>query len=248
LRDPPHSGHSVHVPERVEADAAELTEEHLDVYDTRDGPWNPEHGELTIPQEWEFLPRGDAFLTRSVKAAGVYWVSWQPRGRNRPHRRALGLWAPAEAIEAARERAQATEQNRTASRTSGADYRARQEARYRAELRAEVLKFLAFTTEHQALADDIATATAEYAAIVGSGRVGRARILPIDERAALAARAYIRHVYTDYDRRLDHLPPERWDADFLYRDIKHQAHDAVDQFLEDHRPKPCDASGQSESH
>ena len=45
---------------------------HLDVYDTRDGPWNPEHGDLEIPEDWEFLPAGDAFVTRQVKAAGAW--------------------------------------------------------------------------------------------------------------------------------------------------------------------------------
>jgi hypothetical protein len=96
-----------------------------------------------------------------------------------------------------------------------------------------VLEHLGFAPAHAALANEIATA--EHAAIVGSGRVGRTGVLPIEERAALAARAYIRHVYTDYERQLDYLPPEHWDANFLYLDIKHQAHDAVDQFLEDHR-------------
>ena len=79
----------------------DLQQLQLDVYDTRDGPWNPEHGPLAIPDGWAFLPSGDAYLTRQVKTAGKYWVAWRPRGRNRPHRRKLGLWAPAEAIEQA---------------------------------------------------------------------------------------------------------------------------------------------------
>jgi hypothetical protein len=33
---------------------------HLDVYDTRDGPWNPEHGVIEIPEDWEFLAAGEA--------------------------------------------------------------------------------------------------------------------------------------------------------------------------------------------
>jgi hypothetical protein len=38
----------------------DLTQLHLDVYDTRDGPWNPEHGAVAIPDDWQFLPSGDA--------------------------------------------------------------------------------------------------------------------------------------------------------------------------------------------
>jgi hypothetical protein len=30
----------------------DLTQLHLDVYDTRDGPWHPEHGALAIPESW----------------------------------------------------------------------------------------------------------------------------------------------------------------------------------------------------
>jgi AcrR family transcriptional regulator len=40
-------------------DEPDLMTVHLDVYDTRDGPWNPEHGDLEIPEDWEFLPAGD---------------------------------------------------------------------------------------------------------------------------------------------------------------------------------------------
>ena len=41
----------------------DLTTLHLDVYMTREGPWNPDHGEVEIPDDWEFLPSGDAFVT-----------------------------------------------------------------------------------------------------------------------------------------------------------------------------------------
>ena len=43
----------------------------LDVYQSRDGGWHPEHGEVLPPQGWEFLPTGEAFVTRTVKVAGV---------------------------------------------------------------------------------------------------------------------------------------------------------------------------------
>ena len=80
--------------------AADPTGLNLDVYDTRDGLWNPEHGALEMPEGWKHLPTGDAFVTRRVKAAGVFWLLWQPRGRNRPHRRSLGF-SPATTISTA---------------------------------------------------------------------------------------------------------------------------------------------------
>ena len=38
-----------------------LPTRHLDVYATKNGPWNPEHGDIEIPAGSDFLPSGDAF-------------------------------------------------------------------------------------------------------------------------------------------------------------------------------------------
>jgi hypothetical protein len=50
----------------------DLTGLDLDVYDTRDGPWTPDPGDIVIPAGWKVLPAGDSFITRTVKAAGRY--------------------------------------------------------------------------------------------------------------------------------------------------------------------------------
>jgi hypothetical protein len=214
----------------------DVTRLHLEVYDTRKGPWTPVYGELEIPDDWDFLPAGDAFLTRTVKAAGTYWVAWRPRGRTRPHRRRLGLWAPRSAIEGAREEASATETERARRRAQGARSRERHEAAYREELADAIRRFLAFPPEHAALADEIAQAAAAQTAVVGSGRVGRTRTLTLDQRAGLAARAYIRHHLTGYHDALDDLTTEdEWDDEYLYRQIKADAQQAVDEFLATHR-------------
>jgi hypothetical protein len=208
----------------------------LDVYETKQGLWNPDHGELELPADWEFLSSGDAFVTRRVKAGGVYWNAWRPRGQNRPHRRRLGLFAPAAAISQARADAEVTAQRRARQRVVSARSRDKAEEAYRQEFRAGVLAWLEFAPEHAALAEEIADATAERAVVVGSGRVGRTRLLPLEERVALAARATIRHRFTDYDDRLVGLDPS--DAvidDFEYRIIKQSAHDDVDDFLDTHR-------------
>ncbi len=75
-------------------DGDDLAVVHLDVHDSEEGVWHPEHGVIDRPLGWDFLPSGDAFVTRRVKAAGMYWSLWRPRGRNRPHRRPLGIVAP----------------------------------------------------------------------------------------------------------------------------------------------------------
>ena len=212
-----------------------LAAQHLDVYATKNGPWNPEYGDIEIPTDWEFLPAGDAFLSRTVKAAGSYWLSWQPRSQHRQHRRLLGLWAPSEVIAEAQLRAEETSTRRAAKRASGAQSCDRQEERYRQELEVAIVRFLAFAPEHQELERRIASDTAAHAAVVGSGRVGRTRKLTLDERAARSARAYIRHSFTSYHDDLDSLSPESWDEDYLYREIKGTANESVDNFLLEHR-------------
>ncbi len=168
----------------------ELRTQHLDVYDTRAGPWNPDHGDIEIPEDWELLPTGDAFVSRTVKAAGLYWLAWSPRTRQRPHRRLIGLWRRDRRSKrphgsgghGAKERRQ---------RKQGEAYRQRQEQSYQAELRAAILVFLDFRKAYQDLAEKIADEASALAAVVGSGRVGRTKEIDIEERAALAAKAYI---------------------------------------------------------
>ncbi|HET6626308.1 MAG TPA: DUF2293 domain-containing protein [Nocardioidaceae bacterium] len=219
-------------------------QQNLDVYDKGAGLWNPDHGELDVPEGWEFLPSGDAFLTRRVKAEGVYWVAYRPRGRRRPHRRLLGLWAPAGSISAARDAAAETAERRAKVRASGAVYRAHQEQEYVDQLHAAVLGFLCFDAAHRELAEGIATEAAARAGEVGSGRVGRTRTIPLEERAELAARACIRHRYTDYEEQLDKAREALFAGEEMlrltlddeeYHLIKDSAHRQVEEFLERHR-------------
>jgi hypothetical protein len=217
------------------------TAKHLEVYDTTRGLWHPELGALTQPDDWDFLPAGDAFVTRRVKAAGIYWVLFRPRGR-REHRRQLGLLAPAEVIAAARIEADTTATQRERGRVAGARQRVKNEAAYRAEFEDAVIRWLEFSSEHAALACQIARGAVDRAAVVGSGRVGRTKTLSLDDRAALAARSFIRHRYTDYDDRLFSLELVAFDQDTTdivevgeYHEIKQAAHRAVDAFLDEHR-------------
>lgn len=211
----------------------DLLAEHLDVYDTKTGLWNPDHGDVEIPEGWELLPSGDAFLTRRVKATGVYWVAWKPRSGSRRHRRLIGVWAPSATIAAARVEAEETAEKRQRARKHGAEARARAAQRDRAALEGAILEFLQFAEEHQEVARRIAEGAAARAAVVGSGRVGRTRTISLNERAGLAARAYIRHNLTSYED--DLVEEDVWDDEFLYREVKRSARVAVDRFLADHR-------------
>ncbi len=194
-------------------------------------------GDLELPDGWEFLASGDAFITRRVKADGVYWNAWKPRNRRGGHRRRLGLLAPSAAIATARDDAFATAERRAAARVASTRHRDRVEANHRRELREAVYRWLALPPAHADLASQIADSATAQATVVGGGRVARTRTLNIEERAALAARAYIRHHYTDYDDRLDAATgslADDIDTD-EYRGIKRAAQDAVEAFLAVHR-------------
>ena len=78
---------------------------------------------------------------------------------------------------------------------------------------------------------------ASHAAVVGSGRVGLAQLVILEEKERLAARAHIRHRYAKYERQLSDLPFEAGFEDDPYREVKGAAHEAVDDFLDEHRDR-----------
>ncbi|MBI4331677.1 MAG: DUF2293 domain-containing protein [Chloroflexi bacterium] len=193
--------------------------------------WCVQYGNVTIPEGWVSLAPGDAFVTRQVKSMGAYWMAVK---RRKGYTEKLGLWAPEENIRAAQEQAEETGQEREAKRATGRKYRENKEVKYREEFAGAVFDYLDFAPKYRKLAREISGEVAEHAAVVGSGRVGRAAKLTLEDKAALAARAYIRHHYTKYEDRLDaHFSLDR--DHYLYREIKSGANDAVDQFLHCHR-------------
>lgn len=60
----------------------DLTGMQLEVYASKDVDtawWHPEHGNVATLEGWALLPTGKAFVTRTVKAAGPFWLA--PGGR-----------------------------------------------------------------------------------------------------------------------------------------------------------------------
>ena len=211
------------------------SEEVLWVYPPRDESetwWCRQYGNIDIPQGWEPLPPGDAFVTRQVKLMGPHWVAKKP---TKGYTRTLGIWAPKENIAAAQKLAEETMARREAKRGISQAQRERQEAKYREQFAEAVYRYLVFAPKHEKFAQDIARDVAEHATRVGSERVGRTSRLSLEEKAMLATRAYIRHNYTKYEDKLldSEFPPER--GDYLYREIKSEADEAVDEFLDCHQ-------------
>ena len=110
--------------------------------------------------------------------------------------------------------------------------REKKEAKYRKEFTEACFRFLNFVPEHEDLAWQIAWGATSVATEVGSSRVGRTSKLPLEKKAELAVRAFIRHNFTDYDERLDEMG-EPW-----YHEIRGDAAAKVNRFLEEHRGSP----------
>lgn len=193
-------------------------------------------GHLKIPEGWQFLPRGDVYLTRTVKKLGPTWVLLKFNSRRRVMQ-ACGLYAPKLNIEKANAMAEETCERRASQRVAGAKARARKEENYREGFKKAVREFLNFAPQHAELAMKIASNVAEHACVVGSGRVARTQKIDLLEKVRLATIAYIRHQHTNYENRLNYIQ-YRQDGiltDDEYQLTKQAAFDEAQDFLNRHR-------------
>src|SRR6185436_6778952 len=93
---------------------------------------------------------------------------------------------------------------------------------------------LHFAPQFSAEAEKIAKAAAERACKVGSGRVGRTSLLPLDEKVRLAVRAHLRHNATRYDDKMfeQTMLNEGFDVDKdERRELQREAHRNVEEYL-----------------
>lgn len=153
---------------------------------------------LSVPAGWVLLAPGDAALTRRVKAAGDHWVVQEKKGRRTFSR---GVWAPASTIDRIRVELEAERSTDAYAKRKAADTRRRQQvqAEYVDDFFGAVVTYLDFHPDHSDLARRLATAVSEHATPVGSGTVARTKRIPVEERAAAAVIAWMRHQTTAYE-------------------------------------------------
>lgn len=153
---------------------------------------------ISVPENWELLPPGDAGLTRRVKAAGEHWMVQEKKGRKIFSH---GIWAPTETI--ARIRAELEAERSTDSyakrQQSAARRREKKQGEYVEDFAKAVAAYLNFHPRHAHLAERLTAAVTKHATPVGSGTVARTRQLPVEKRAELAVLAWMRHQTTAYD-------------------------------------------------
>lgn len=158
----------------------------------------PNKETLSPPIDWSFLPAGDAGVTRKVTAQGKYWRVEIKKGRRTI---SLGIWAPSATIDKAQQDVSAMRSSAEYQKKKSytAERREKKQAEYDAEFRQAVKKFLNFHDCYKDLENRFARLVTAHAIPIGSGTVARTQLIPIEERAAHAVIAWMRHQTTAYD-------------------------------------------------
>ena len=183
---------------------------------------------VTPPEGWEFVPSGDAGLTRRLKMAGECWVMVHRR-RNRIE--AVGLWTSARRAAAVRAELELERRDPARQRRLEADKRRREakQAAYTVEFRNAVAAYLHFAERWSGLEAKLAAAVTEHAVPVGSGTVARTQRIALECRAEAAVIAWMRHRTTAYDHmRIARVKGER-------REVRRQLAERSRRLLERYR-------------
>lgn len=153
---------------------------------------------LNIPEGWAFLAAGDPGITRKVTASGICWRVQIRKGRRDI---STGVWAPLQKIESARietENIRSTDSYKK-SLESLKLRRDKKQDEYSSEFADAVKEFLSFADCYKEYESKMADAVTEHAIPVGSGTVARTTMIPLEERAAKAVVAWMRHNTTGYE-------------------------------------------------
>jgi Uncharacterized conserved protein (DUF2293). len=158
-----------------------------------------ENGEtLSPPSSWTFLPAADAGVTRKVTSKGKYWRVEVKKGRRTI---SLGIWAPADTILQAQQEVQTMRSTDEYQKKKiyTAERREKKQAEYDTEFCMAVEQYLNFHSKYKELEQKLARVVTTHAIPIGSGTVARTQLIPIEERAAHAVIAWMRHQTTTYD-------------------------------------------------
>ena len=158
-----------------------------------------EYGEpVKPPKSWAFLPAGDAGITRKVTAKGEYWRVQYKKGRRTISK---GIWAPESTILQARETVAGIRQSDEYKKKQNYVRKRREKIQeeYVVTFCKSVEVYLNFHKRHKMMEQKMAKAITAHAIPVGSGTVARTQMIPIEERAARAVIAWMRHNTTVYD-------------------------------------------------
>ncbi len=151
------------------------------------------------PMGWAFLPAGDAAVTRKVTSKGAIWRVQIKKGRRI---QSLGIWASALHIKEAQAETEAmrADPGYEKKKASAAKSRERKQENYIQDFEQAIRKHLHFHADYNHYEAKMAQLVTVHATPVGSGTVARTTMIPIEERAAKAVIAWMRHQTTGYDQ------------------------------------------------
>lgn len=182
------------------------------------------------PQEWCFVARGDAALTRRLKKLGEYFSVCR-HYRNRIE--CLGLWCPKKNF--ALIRSQLEEERLTPQYLNkllaNKKYRQEKQLEYKEDFCQAVITFLHFHPKWQNFAKQLAEMITQYTIPIGSGTVARTKSIPLDRRAEAAVIAWMRHQTTAYEKmKIAHVKGKRRE---VRRDLAQQSRKILSQYRND---------------
>ncbi|HIJ91215.1 MAG: DUF2293 domain-containing protein [Desulfobulbaceae bacterium] len=190
---------------------------------------------LTPPDGWAFLPAGDAGITKKVTAGGIFWRLRVQMGRRIISK---GLWAPETTIALATQEVEALRSTEAYRKKLNSDRQRRilKQSEYEKTFCLEVRSFLAFSQRHQDLEKEMAAAITAHAVPVGSGTVARTTMIPVEERAAKAVIAWMRHQTTAYESmRIPRIKGKRRE---IRRMLAQRSMELLKSYREDLPPSP----------
>lgn len=158
-----------------------------------------EYGKLEKPpQDWDFVPAGNAALTRKITAKGTCWRIQIKKGKRL---QSQGIWAPNSYIEAAKKEVEAmlASPDYEKKKATAAKARNKKQEAYAIDFELAVAQYLNFHSMYQVLAQTMARLVTTHAIPVGSGTVARTQLIPLQDRASKAVIAWMRHATTKYD-------------------------------------------------
>ena len=152
----------------------------------------------SVPCDWENLPAGDASVTRKLKSLGPTWTVQEKKGRKSFSH---GVWAAKDQIEQAKTlvEAQRADPKHQKKLLQAKVRRDAEQDIFASDFEQMIINFLNFDKQYQALATELAGLVKAHAVPVGSGTVARSSTVSLEDKAALAVMAWMRHQTSDYD-------------------------------------------------
>jgi hypothetical protein len=151
-----------------------------------------------VPASWANLPAGDASVTRKLKSLGPTWTVQEKKGRKTFSH---GVWAAQEHIQEAKAlvEAQRRDPKHQKKLAQAKVRREEKETVFGEDFQQAIITFLNFDKQYQTLVGQLAVLIKEHAVPVGSGTVARSSSVTLEDKAALAVMAWMRHKTSDYD-------------------------------------------------